>query len=301
MSPTPPALAAHPALRPALARGPLLMALAALVFTVMASLVKTSRAELGAAEIIVWRSLVSVPLAALPLVALAARGAFPWPQNHRALLARLLLGFASMVGVFTAARGLALAEQNLIDKVQPLVVAVAAPALLGADERPEPRTWIALLLGLLGCALLVLPDLRGGDLWALWALAGAVFSAGAHVALRVLGRTDHPALVVFSFQAGLVPLSLLLHLAVSGGAPALPSPALWGPLAGIGLCAFLGQTLMTRAYQLDRAAPVAAAAYTSPLWALLADLVVWHATPGWTTIVGGGVIVAAGMLVVWRR
>lgn len=280
----------------ALRRGPVLMALAALVFTVMVALVKVVRTELAATDIIVWRSLVGVPLALLGL-----RGLSPLPVSRKTLTARILLGFAAMICFFTAAKGLALADHSLISKVQPLLVAVVAPWILGADERPDPRIWSALLLGLVGCVVLLAPELQGGSVWGLWAVAAAVFSAGAHTCLRALGRTDHPAVVVLWFQLGIVPLSLLLHVATTGASPALPDTDLWLPIAGIGACAVLGQTLMTRAYQLDRAALVAGAAYTAPLWAVAGDAIWWGLAPAWTTMVGGAVIVLAGIIVTLRR
>ncbi|NOY28385.1 MAG: DMT family transporter [Oligoflexia bacterium] len=272
--------------------GPLLMALAALVFTVMVGLVKVVRAELEASEIIFWRGLVGVPIALL-----ATRGAALRPRSPALLAGRLLLGFGAMVCFFTAAKGLPLAENSLITKVQPLLVAILAPLALGATERPEPRVWGALLLGLLGCALLLSAGLDAGGPWALWALAAAAFSAGAHTCLRALGRTDIPAVIVLWFQVAIIPMALGLHLLGHGNLPSLPSPSLWLPIAGIGAGAVLGQNLMTHAYQRDRAAVVAAASYTAPLWAGIGDLLWWHHLPSWSTVIGGGIIITAGLIV----
>lgn len=276
--------------------GPLLMLLATLVFTIMLGLVKVARAELSAMEIVLWRAVVGVPLAVL-----AARG-LPWrPRRPRLLLLRAVLGFGAMICFFTAAKGLALADHSLLTKLQPLLVAVIAPLALGASEKPGPRIWTSLVLGLLGCGLLLAPDLEGGGVWGLWAIASAFFSAGAHTTLRALGRSDHPAVVVMWFQAATVPLALGMQWAWDGAPPGLPPLHLWPLLGAIGAAAVLGQSLMTRAYQLDAAAVVAGASYSAPLWALAGDLLFFSATPGLHTLVGGALIVAAGLAVTWDR
>lgn len=277
-------------------RGPLLMAGAALAFTLMIALVKHARTELEATEIMVWRSVVGVPLAFIGMRGLRLR-----PVAARLLLLRVVLGFSAMLCFFTAAKGLALAEQSLIGRIQPLLVAVLAPVFLGADEKAASRTWGALLLGLLGCVVLLAPGLQGGSIWGLWAVGSAIFSAAAHTTLRALGRTDHPAVVVLWFQIGITPLALLLHLATTGAMPALPPVDLWPAIAGVGALAVLGQSLMTRAYQLDRAATVAGAEYSGPLWAILLDLLIWRAEPGWHILAGGLIIVGAGLMVLLQK
>ncbi len=272
------------------------MAGAALAFTLMVALVKHARAELEATEIMFWRSLVGVPLAWISLRGLSIR-----PVATRLLLLRVVLGFCAMLSFFTAAKGLALAEQSLIGRIQPLLIAVLAPAFLGADEKAEARTWGALALGLLGSVVLLAPGLQGGGLWGLWALASAIFSAAAHTTLRALGRSDHPAVVVLWFQIGITPIAWLLHVLVAGEAPAVPPVDLWPAIAGVGALAVVGQSLMTRAYQLDRAATVAGAEYSGPLWAILLDLLIWKAEPGWHILVGGAIIVLAGLMVLFQR
>ncbi len=269
------------------------MAMATLSFTVMVGLVKVARAELSAAEIVLWRGVVGVPFALLLL-----RGRPLKVHAPRTMVARIVFGFAAMICFYTAAKGLSVADHSLLTKLHPLLLAVVAPLVLGADEKPGPRVWGALLLGMLGCGLLLAPDLQGGGLWGLWAVAAAAFSAAAHTCLRALGRTDHPAVVVLWLQLAIVPLSFGLQLATDGHLPALPSPSLWLPIAGVGACAVIGQSLMTRAYQLDRAAVVAGASYTAPLWAVIGDFLFFATSPSWNTLFGGSLIVLAGIAVV---
>ncbi len=282
--------------RPALRRGPLLMAGATLAFTIMVGLVKVARTELSAMEIVLWRGVVGIPLAALLL-----RGQSIRIHARRMMLARVVLGFAAMICFYTATKGLSVADHSLITKVQPLLVAGVAPLVLGAEERPGGRVFGALLLGMAGCALLLAPDLQGGGTWGLWALGAAALSAMAHTALRALGRTDHPAVIVFWLQVAILPLSLALKIAWDGHLPRIPPVSLWGPIAGVGACAIVGQSLMTRAYRHDKAALVAGASYLAPLFGVVGDAAFFSTLPSVYTLIGGSLIVTSGIAVVLAR
>ncbi|MFT4626530.1 MAG: drug/metabolite transporter (DMT)-like permease [Myxococcota bacterium] len=275
---------------------------ASLSFTVMVTLVKLVREDLTAFEIIAWRTVVSLPLAWS-----VARSAGLVVTDVRTLVARCLLGFSAMVCFFTAAKGLPVTDLALVSKLQPVAIAVIAPLLLGAGERPGPRVFATLVLGMLGCAVLLGPDLGVGPVpqevrlsFGLVAVAGALFSATAHTMVRKLGATEHPTTVVFWFQAAVLPLSLI-GVVVSGVTPTLPSLLQLAQLAGIGVFATLGQLWMTRAYQLDRAARVAAVSYAQPVFAVAIDVVAFSVWPGPNAWVGGALVVVAGLALLVHR
>lgn len=281
---------------PLLHRGPLLMVLAELSFTLMIAAVKVARDELSPAELIFWRSAVVLPTTAF----LVRRHGFRL-TNRRVLVLRAILGFVAMIAFYTAARGLALADLSLIGKLRPILIALTAGVLLGQAERATGRIWGSLLVGLTGCALIVGPELSVGASAGLWALLAALASAGAHMCLRILGRTDHPSVQVFYFQVLLVPLALLAVGVTQAGLPRLPSLAMAPYVVAVGLFATAGQLLLTKAYSMDTAARVAGAAYTGPLWAALLDVVVFAVYPSWTAVAGGALVVGAGLALTLSR
>ena len=268
------------------------MMLAALAFTIMLACVKLMRTSLSAAEVMWWRGLVSLPILMWMLRQTGAR-----LVNRRVLGLRCVLGIGAMFCFYTAASGLAVSDLALIHKLQPILIAVMAPLVLGAAERSGWRVALVLVAGLVGCAVLLAPKLDVGLAPGLWGLAATVFSAGAHLSVRHLARTDRPAPVVFWFHVTLTLVALAIHGVASGSLPRFPTD-LWVPLGVCGVAAAFGQLLMTRAYALDRAAPVAAAAYVGPLWALAADVVVFGVLPGGNALVGGAIIIAAGLWLV---
>lgn len=276
--------------------GVVLMILGSMSFTAMVGFVKVVRSDLTTFEVIFWRGVV-----ALVLLALFARPPSFRIGNRKLFALRLLLGFLAMSCFYGAAAGLGLTDLTLISKLQPILIAVAAPVVLGASERSGPALWLILALGLIGTALILGPDLAVGSWFGLLALGGAFASSGAHLALRGLGSTESTRAVVFWFQAGLAVVGFAAVTAATGAPPRLPDPLLWPALAAIGATATAGQLLMTRAYALERAALVAAAGYTSPLWAVLGDVLVFRILPDAAALVGGTLVVAAGLWLVRGR
>jgi drug/metabolite transporter (DMT)-like permease len=276
-------------------RGPLYMILASGMFTAMVAMVKVGRAEMSPLELVFWRALVSVPLVLMTLrgvgFRLRARGAFA---------ARLLLGVAAMTCFYTAALELDVVDLNLISRFQPILVAVLAPLVLGPQERPGPLVWAAAAAGLVGCGIILAPDLAVGSLAGVWAFAATFLSAGAHLSLRRVASVDPGRTIVFWFHSGMLALALAALTVDEGGVPA-PPRALWPVLAGIGITATAGQLLVTRAYSLDRAPVVAAASYFGVLWALIADALVFGRWPSASAIFGGTLVVTASLALVLRE
>lgn len=272
------------------------MVLASLLMTVMVGMVKLARVELSPLQVVFWRAAFSLPLA----LGVAWRSGLAI-RNGRAMALRCGFGFLAMTFSFTAARGLSLADLAIIAKLRPILVTVLAPLLLGALERERPLVWVALVGGLAGGFLIVGPDLAVGSTYGLWALAGTALSALAHVMVRLLGRTDNPRAVVFWFQATVVALASVTIGVVPAAEWQWPPTQLWVPLLVCGLAATGAQLLMTRAYQLDRAAPVATAAYAGPIFSVIGDVVAFGVLPGPKVLLGGLLVVGSGLLIVLLR
>lgn len=266
------------------------MLIAIVAFTAMNALVKVGASGFSVLELVFWRSLLGAALV-LPLA--VSRGGLTL-ASPGLMLARTVLGVSAMTCGFMALRGLTMSEASLIGKLQPVLVALGAPLLFGEEERVGRGTWAAMALGVAGGAVILGPSLGAGSWWGLWALASAVFSAGAHLCLRPLGAGEDDRAIVFWFLLGSAVLSGLAAPWHEG--PVGPAAFdTWPLLAGLALSATLGQLYMTRAYQRERAAVVAATAYTAPLWAVAADAVLFGSLPGWNAWAGGALVVMAGL------
>jgi drug/metabolite transporter (DMT)-like permease len=157
-----------------------------------------------------------------------------------------------------------------------------------------------LLIGFCGIWFLLEPGSGAPVGWAVAvALLGTMLAAGAHLAIRALGASEHPLTLVFWFQLLIVGGTSLVLLADRGlPLPRAPVEHLL-PLVLCGVSGALGQTLMTWAYKVDRAARVAPASWFGPLWGALGDYLVWHRAPTSSLITGGLLIAFSGLFLVF--
>jgi drug/metabolite transporter (DMT)-like permease len=264
------------------------MIVAQLFFTLMIVLVKIARAELSGFEIALWRGVGSIPL-----LLLFCRGNSWNIAQKEVLLLRILFGFAALSSFYIAAKSLTVADLAMIVKIMPILVALSAPFVLGAEERPEHSLWWVMFLALCGCALLLAPSFELGVTGGLWALSAALFSSMAHLALRAL-KNESPWAVVLWFQLGVVVLALGSVLLHKGFIP-IPPARLWLHLLGVGVFAALGQLCMTAAYGKSKASTVAAASYVGPVWAVAADALFFSFAPTWNLWVGGAILIFSGL------
>ena len=104
-------------------------------------------------------------LTALMFVPLAMAAGVRWPRGRtvwRHTLAGVLLnGLYLGPSYWAVAHGLPAAVMALLGSLQPLLVALAARAFLG--ETVLGRTWLGLLIGVGGAALVIGPRLAAGD------------------------------------------------------------------------------------------------------------------------------------------
>ena len=111
------------------------------------------------------------------------------------------------------------------------------------------------------------------------------------------GKTERPLSTVFWFSVlSLVPLGGV-YLIVAGAHP----PAGWAGLLGIGLLGGLGQLAMTSSLTLGPVSSVVPMDYSALLWATLFGWWVFGRWPAETTWIGAPVIVASGLVIVWRE
>jgi drug/metabolite transporter (DMT)-like permease len=275
-------------------RGPILMILATLVLTCMSGAVKIARAELDPIDIIVWRSVVAIPFSWWLVKGVSLR-----IEEKGVLAIRIGLGFAAVLCFFTALKGLPLADTNMITKLRPIVIALCAPLFLGRAERAGPKLWGLLVMGLVGTAILLAPDIATGSVWGLWALASSIFSAGGHIALRGL-KNEHSGVVVLWLQIGVFLLALLLCLVTKGGLT-VPPIHVWPAIAGVGILATVGQLLVTKAHAVDTASRIAAVSFIGPVWGVAGDVLFFGGWPAAHVWVGGVVVVSAGLIVTLRK
>ncbi len=199
-----------------------------------------SRAHAAPLTLLGWRFTVLAGL--LVVVALVRRT--PWP-TWRAWRRQVVLGVLCQVGylllVFEGVtQGVPGGTAALIAALQPLLVATVAGSLLG--EHSTPRTWVGMLLGLVGVGVVVSGDLSlsGAPPWAyLLPTAGMLCLASGTVVGRRIRPTE--SLIETITMQSVVTAVVLMVLAVGFGQAAPPATIeFWRAVAWLIVLASLG-------------------------------------------------------------
>ena len=115
--------------------------------------------------------------------------------------------------------------------------------------------------------------------------------------IRQLGATERTTTTVFWFaSSSLVPLGLLMPWFVQAH-----DPFTWGILAAMALAGGLAQLTLTASLRLAPVALVMPMDYTSLLWATLLGIGIFGQMPTPSTWLGAPVIIASGLVIVWRE
>jgi len=252
----------HVQQRPFLALGLRLLAMALLA--AMLLLVKIS-GDRGIAlpEAMFWRQC----LPALALTGwLGARGGRGSTGGLSApgQVRRAVIGTVGMFLTLGVVRVLPLAEATILGFTTPIFAVLLATLFL--REHVGPWRWGAVLLGLVGVAVIAGPNRAHMPLFGLAVgLGAAFFVALVSIQLRDLGRTEEPIRIVFWFSAlGAVMLSPGLIL--TGHAHTLAG---WLLLGGIGLTGLFAQLCMTAALRYGSVTAVVTMDYSQLAWATL--------------------------------
>jgi drug/metabolite transporter (DMT)-like permease len=214
-----------------------------------------------------------------------------------------VLGTAALVCVYAAVVRLPMATATVLQYLYPTLTAGLAWPLLG--ERLGPGLLLAMLLGWLGvlviAAPVALPAAGSGNGTALastdplglaLALAGALLTALAYVAVRQLGRSEHPLVIVLYFPLMAVPL--MLPAVVLD--PVWPSVREAVALLGVGLFTQLGQMELTQGLTALPAARATALSYAQVVFAALWGWLFFAEPLDLRTGLGAALVLAATLL-----
>lgn len=271
------------------------MLVASAMFALMGSFVKMAT-EYGASlpQIVLFRGFPSVIL--ILIWARAGRQSIV-PLSWRLHLWRNVAGISSMWLGFFAIAHLPLATATSLNYTAPLFIACWMLGWGGSQR--DPVRILAVALGFVGVIAILRPSINPDEWMA--ALAGLIAGASSAVAMlqiRKLGRLGEPEWrTVLLFSLG-VCLTSGVGLAIEG----------WGQsgwqgylaLIGVGVTGLFGQLAMTRAFGVGSALLTAALQYTTIIFAALLGMGFWGDVPDGLAWAGMGLIIAAGLLSVWR-
>jgi drug/metabolite transporter (DMT)-like permease len=285
-------------------RGIALKLASVLIFIVMASMIKATSAHVPGGQAVFFRSFFAIPVIVVWLLwrrelSTGLRTSDPFGHFWRGVMGTMAMGLG-----FAALGYLPLPEVTAIGYAAPLLTVVFAAMFLGEEVRAFRITAVA--LGLVGVLIVLSPRLslvtEGGGTYreafgAALVLGGAVFAALAQVFVRKLVLAEQTSAIVFWFSV----TATVLSLATVPFGWVWPTPAETALLVGAGLLGGVGQVLLTSSYREADASVIAPFDYASMLFALAIGWFVFSEAPTGTMLGGAALVVAAGILIIWRE
>ena len=290
-------------------KGILFLCAGAMIFTVQDAIIKWISGEYAVTQILATRSLVAfVPL----FILLHLDGGLRGVNGGRLglLLLRAGLLFASYTTYYLAIAAIPLAEAVSLFYTAPLfIVALSGPVL---HERVGARRWVAVVVGFIGAVAMCRPGADVIDPAALLSLFSAALYALAQVMARELGTAYRASVMALAQNSVNLAAALAIGLVAGDGtyagathpslafllrAWAVPTTADLLLMAATGVIAAVAIWFLTQAYRVAEANVIAPFEYSSIIWVVLLAYFIWGEVPQRYTIVGGLLIVAAGIYV----
>ena len=293
-------------------RGVSFLVLSLLIFSLQDIAVKWIGGNYPVSEIVLFRSIVALPVALLFARAEGQRG-LPTSRRRTLEYVRGLCLFLSFTTYMMGLAALPLADLAAIRFSGPLMITTLSVAFLG--ERVESRRWLALMVGFIGVLLIVQVGSANFNVGSVFVLVSVVFYAVSVLITRQLRSADSSATMAYYsslvYVVGtliMVPLTLAVgeihtHPSIAFLFRAWQMPTLldWAIMSGLGLVWASAMYLMARAYSLAQASVVAPFEYaTLPINAMW-GFVLWHEVPTVRTWIGALLTVFSGIYIVYRE
>jgi drug/metabolite transporter (DMT)-like permease len=261
------------------------MTCAALLFSVMALLVKGVAARLPGPEVALLRFAVGLAAVGVATTHIRMR-----PHNWRGLFWRGAFGGSAVLCYFLAIEHLSVGMATLLNYTAPVFAALWAWAFLG--EHIGRHTIGALAVTSCGVGLVLVGNAPPGTLglgrWQLVGILSSVLSGAAVATIRQVRRTDGAWEIFAAFcVAGLLTTSLpaARHWVT-------PTPREWVLLLGVGVTSVTAQLLMTHALRDLPAAGAGVLLQLTPAATLVLGALLFGERPHGLAVAGAAITLA---------
>ena len=244
---------------------------------------------------IVWARLFFGMVMTAPLVWKidGARSLIPQRPIIHTIRASFLIAATGLF--FWALKFQSIADTLAIFFVQPLVITVLSPFVLG--EKVGVRRWLAVAVGFMGTLIIIRPGFQNLNPGVFMAL-GAGTSLALYMLLtrRIAGSTGAMTTTFLTSLAGAVLTSIAVVFVWQA-----PTPQQWLLFLLLALIATFGHYLIVGAYDFAEASLLAPLGYTEMIMAVVAGWYFFGDFPDKWTFVGVGILIACAIYISYRE
>ena len=244
---------------------------------------------------IVWARLFFGMVMTAPLVWKidGARSLIPQRPIIHTIRASFLIAATGLF--FWALKFQSIADTLAIFFVQPLVITVLSPFVLG--EKVGVRRWLAVAVGFMGTLTIIRPGFQNLNPGVFMAL-GAGTSLALYMLLtrRIAGSTGAMTTTFLTSLAGAVLTSIAVVFVWQ-----IPTPQQWLLFLLLALIATFGHYLIVGAYDFAEASLLAPLGYTEMIMAVVAGWYFFGDFPDKWTFVGVGILIACAIYISYRE
>ena len=201
----------------------------------------------------------------------------------------------SISSLFVGLTYLPLAEATAIGFVAPLFITILSVPIL--QEKVGIHRWTAILIGFTGVIIIIRP---GGEFWqfvSIMPLLGAIFFALFQIFTRLLSSTEKTFTTLFYTGLGGLGWSSLIVPFVW----VVPSQIHIIVFLVTGILGALAHLCMINAFDYVEASLLAPYNYTKLIWVTIFGYLIFEDIPSLEMWIGSGVIVSAGLYVLYRE
>ena len=267
-------------------KGILLIILAALFFSLMATTVKSVN-EFPLIQKVFFRNFIGVMI--LSFYVVRDKNILK-VKNKKLMAGRCTFGLIGVFLYYWSLSLLNLSEAVVINKLSPFFVIILGGVFL--KEKIRPSQFIAVFVALAGIVVLLRPQMNVDIFPALIGLIGAIAAAGAYTIIRELRHTDGPMTIVFYFCLS----STIITGPLMMGQFVVPTLKELMLLCLIGVFALIAQLLMTNAYRYAPASQLSIYTYMNIIFSTLWGVVFWSESLTTSFLFGAGLIILAGFI-----
>lgn len=268
------------------------MVLAQICFAAAWAIIKWIGKDIPLFEVVFFRAFLSLFIL-VPIM--IKRGSEFKGSRYDLLILRGVLGFVGMTATFYALTKMHLGDATVLFNTFPLFIALFAPLLI--KEKFIRSHFLFIILAFVGVSLIIKPSYTIFNSASFIGLMAGVITGFTMITVRKLTETDGSFTITFYFTT-IVALGAAPFMAAEF---VLPSISTFLLMTCIAVAVTAGQLLNVKAYSYDHASVISPFGYASVLCSYILGIVIWNEIPDLLSILGGILVVIAGVAITMSR